>query len=353
MFGFKFENVSIESFGLHFPDREVASVELEDRLSPLYRRLGIPFGTLERLSGVKTRYLWEVGVAPSAMATEAARVALKNSTCAPSDLGAIINCSVTRDFFEPATACLVHRNLELSESCMAMDVTNACIGFSNGLMLMGNLIERGVIEAGLLVSAENITRIVESTTNFLVHKDDVTREELLRMLPTFTLGCGAVAMVLTHRDRAPKGHRILGGVARSATQYNDLCNGNGDFCFHQPQEMTPIMHTEASTLIASAAKVGARAWGDASKLLGWSRQDVQHIFCHQVGKQVNEAFYTEMGLDLDKEFTIYRRYGNLVSAALPTALAVGAVEKGMKQGENVLLTAFGSGLNALFTGIKW
>lgn len=353
MFGYTFDNVCIESFGLHFPEREVASIELEDKLSPLYRRLGIPFGTLERLSGVRSRYLWDVGVSPSSMATEAARNALTSAGIEATDLGAILNCSVTRDYFEPATACLVHRNLEMGESCMAMDVTNACLGFSNGIMLVGNMIERGIIKTGLLVSAENIARILESTIQHLIHKEDVSRDELVRMLPTFTLGCGAVAMVLTHKSYAKAGHRVLGGVARSATQFNDLCNGNGDFCFHQPEEMTPIMHTEASTLISSASKVGARAWTDASQLLGWKSADVDHIFCHQVGKQVNEAFYQEMGLDIEKEFTIYRRYGNLVSAALPAALAIGATEKGMKQGDKVLLTAFGSGLNALFTGLEW
>jgi hypothetical protein len=45
------------------------------------------------------------------------------------------------------------------------------------------------------------------------------------------------------------------------------------------------------------------------------------IFCHQVGRQVNEAFYREMGLDFDKDFAIYKRYCNMVSAALPAALA--------------------------------
>lgn len=68
---------------------------------------------------------------------------------------------------------------------------------------------------------------------------------------------------------------------------------------------------------------------------------------------MNEAFYNEMGLDFDKDFAIYRRYGNMVSAALPAALAIGGDEKGIKPGEKVLLTAFGSGLNTRFLGFEW
>jgi 3-oxoacyl-[acyl-carrier-protein] synthase III len=142
-------------------------------------------------------------------------------------------------------------------------------------------------------------------------------------------------------------------VSRSATEFNDLCAGNGDYCFHQEGEINPIMYTESSKLISSAAKVGARVWKDMSELTGWSKRDVNHIFCHQVGKQVNAAFYDEMGLEIEKEFTIYRTHGNMVSVALPAALTIGAQEKGMQSGDKVVLTAFGSGLNAIFTAIEW
>jgi 3-oxoacyl-[acyl-carrier-protein] synthase III len=43
----------------------------------------------------------------------------------------------------------------------------------------------------------------------------------------------------------------------------------------------------------------------------------------------------------------------MVSVALPAALAIGAEEKGIKPGEKVLLTAFGSGLNTRFLGFEW
>ena len=72
-----------------------------------------------------------------------------------------------------------------------------------------------------------------------------------------------------------------------------------------------------------------------------------------MGRQVNDAFYREMGLDFDKDYAIYKRYGNMVSVALPAALAIGAEEKGIKPGEKVLLTAFGSGLNTRFLGFEW
>ena len=60
-----------------------------------------------------------------------------------------------------------------------------------------------------------------------------------------------------------------------------------------------------------------------------------------------------MGLDIAKEYTIYKKYGNLISASLPMAIALGVQEKNIQKGEKILLTAFGSGLNSLFMGIEW
>lgn len=353
MRSFSFKHVRIEALAFNRPPIELSSAELEDRVGNIYKRLGIPFGTLEKLSGVRNRYFWTHEVSPSQVSTEAARMALEQAGLAPEDIGALFNCSVSRDYFEPATACLVHRNLRLPESCMALDITNACIGFSNGLQLLGNLIESGVVKAGMLVSGENVSKIVDNNVRFLEQNTDISRDDLIKLLPTMTLGCGAVAFILTHDSIAKSPHKLLHMVSRSATEFNDLCAGNGDYCFHQEGDINPIMYTESSKLISSAAKVGSRVWKDMSELTGWNKRDVNHVYCHQVGKQVNAAFYDEMGLEIEKEFTIYRTHGNMVSVALPAALTIGAQEKGMRAGDKVVLTAFGSGLNAIFTAIEW
>ena len=353
MISFNFKHVCIESFATLFLNTEVTSAEIEDKLSGFYTRLGIPFGTLEKLSGIKTRYLWKSEVMPTTVGTEVVRKALDGVGFDKEHIRALFNCSVTRDYFEPSNACLIHNNLKMTEDALVMDITNACIGFSDGILALGNLIESGLVKAGILVSPENTNRIIESSLKHLEREPNLGREDLIRILPTFTLGCGAVAYVLCHDSIATKKHRILGAVTRSASQFSDLCAGNGDYYMAQTEEIVPIMSTESSKLISSAAKVGAKVWKDASQLLGWTSDDVQHIFCHQVGRQVNNAFYKEMGLDVAKEYTIYQKYGNLVSAAMPSALALGAEDKGMKAGDKVLLTAFGSGLNAIFIGVQW
>jgi acyl-CoA:acyl-CoA alkyltransferase len=218
---------------------------------------------------------------------------------------------------------------------------------------LANLIESGVLKAGLIVSGETLAHITDSSTERLVGENHIDREALLKMLATFTLGSGAAAMVLCHDSIATKKHHLVGAVARSASEYNELCIGNADFCFHSNGNLNPLMQTDSRPLMSAAAELGARAWQDASKHLGWSNDDLDHIFCHQVGSMVNEGFYRTMGLPMAKEHTVYQKYGNMVSAALPSALFTYADEGVLKAGEKILLTAFGSGLNAIFSGLVW
>lgn len=353
MFALQFKNVALDSYALQLPEYEVTSAEIEDRLAPLYERLNIPFGTLEKLSGVKTRRFWDTSVLPSQAAVPVVRELMESMTIPREKIGAIVNCSVTRDYFEPGTSTIIHRELELDETVQAFDITNACIGFSNGIQMLGLMIEQGAIDAGIVVSAENIACIIESSIRHLLENEELTREEVIKLLPTFTLGCGAAAAIVTRSDLSAHPHKIVGCTSRSASQHSNLCRGNADFHLARENGLNPIMHTESGDLIVEASRLGKRMWSDFHQTFHWEREDIQHIFCHQVGKQVNRAFYSEMGLDMEKEFTTYQRYGNLVSASLPAAFFTGIEEKGIAAGEKVLLTAFGSGLNSIFMGIEW
>ena len=56
-----YEHVCIESLGYAIPDETITSDEIERRLEPLYRRLRLPEGRLELMSGIRERRLWPRG----------------------------------------------------------------------------------------------------------------------------------------------------------------------------------------------------------------------------------------------------------------------------------------------------
>jgi acyl-CoA:acyl-CoA alkyltransferase len=299
--------------------------------------------------------MWGRDILPSTAGAIVVKKALDQAEISTNQVGALLSCSVCRDLFEPSTACIIHGKIGLPHSTLTFDITNACIGFSNGLMVGGQLIDNGVVDKVVVVSAENPAIIIDS--NFALverEKDTITRERFLRILPTFTLGCGAVAFVLSRADKSKSTHRLISTVALTASEHAELCSGNGDFCLTEGQGIgAPVMETESSKLIAEAAILGSEAWKELSTATGWKNQDLEQVICHQVGRQVNEGFYKTMGLPFEKDFSIYQEYGNMVSAALPTALTISAESSKYNIGDKIILTAFGSGLNAVFTAVEW
>lgn len=103
--------------------------------------------------------------------------------------------------------------------------------------------------------------MIDNTFTSIIDGRDLTRDQLLRLLPTFTIGSGAVAYVLCHESLSKTKHRVLGGATRSATQHCDLCVGNVDYHLVDSPPLGPVMETESSKLIAAAALLGARTWG--------------------------------------------------------------------------------------------
>lgn len=352
MTAFAFQRVRIEAMACVTPDRRVTSSELEGRLGAVYRRLNIPLGTLERISGVKARRQWPMDFAPSDGATQAVRKALAKSRFSHDQVGAIVNCSVSRDYFEPATACLVHNKLELPQSALAMDVSNACVGFSSGLIVLGHLIESGAIDVGVAVSCETASQIMESTVERLNQDENLDRSEFLKLLPALTLGGGAVAFILTRDDLAEASPRLLGYASRSATHLSDLCVGNGDHCFHSGG-LDVIMRTDAAALMAGVGEIAGTVKSQLLHEVGWTKKEIDRVFIHQVGKVVDAALFEEVGLEESKSLRIYEEFGNQISAGLPFSLTLASEREVLKRGDRLLAMGFGSGLNAIATAIQW
>ena len=143
-----YQNVCLEAFAYTLPDEIVTSAEIEARLEPLYRRLRLPEGRLELMTGIAQRRFWPPGMLPSEKSVETAEKAIRISGIDKQQIGALVHGSVCRDFLEPATACGVHHRLGLPNRCAVYDVSNACLGLLSGMVQAANMIELGQIRAG-------------------------------------------------------------------------------------------------------------------------------------------------------------------------------------------------------------
>src|SRR4051794_17343713 len=104
----RYQNVCVEAFGYTLPEEVITSEEIEHRLQPLYRRLRLPEGRLELITGIRERRFWDRGVMPSDKSVESGEKAIRAAEIDSRHIGALIHASVCRDHLEPATACSVH-----------------------------------------------------------------------------------------------------------------------------------------------------------------------------------------------------------------------------------------------------
>ena len=174
----QYKEVCLESFGYVLPERIMTSLEIEDRIKPLYEKLSFKHGRLQALTGIKERRVWPLGTRPSTVAAEAAEKAISNSKIDRRDIGLLIHAGVCRDALEPSTASIIHSKLKLDNNCLAFDISNACIGFLNSISVAANMIELGQIKSALVVTGENSAPLYECTINKLL--EDPTEENFRR-----------------------------------------------------------------------------------------------------------------------------------------------------------------------------
>jgi len=336
-----FKNVVIQSIAAIEAPNRMTSRQISERLRPTMERLGVRPDLLQEISGIDARRFWNNGTQPSDAATLAAEQAIAEAGIERGEIGVLINTSVCRDYLEPSTACIVHGNLGLHETCLNFDIGNACLAFLNGMDIAARMLERGEARYALIVDGESSGPITEATIDRLL-QPAVCAEQFRAEFASLTLGSGAAAMVMSRRDLNPDGHTYRGSVTRAATDFNKLCYGQMD-----------RMVTDTKTLLTEGLKLATKTFSAAREALGWVADELDQFIIHQVSKSHTEALMKLLGLDPDKVQRIYQDLGNVGPASVPIALAK-AVDMGrIKRGDRVALLGIGSGLNCSMAEIVW
>jgi len=337
-----FHNVAIDAMAYELPPHRITSAELEEQIAETMTRLGIEKGKIERPTGIRERHFWDVGVTPSSAATLVAQKVIEKSGIDPNEIGCLISTSITKDYIEPSVASLIHGNLKLSSRCINFDITNACLGFLDGINTISLMIESGVIKYGLVVSGECMREGVEATIK-LLQSPDVTNQIFYDNFASLTLGSGAVSMLLAHKDLSKSGHLIEGSVNLSATEHNRLCIAQRNY-----------MKTDSRTLLTAGAELVLRTWQIATETFEkWGDEFTALYVPHQVSIKQIEAFASFIGVDMHKVYLTLHTLGNMASAALPFSLAMAADEGRLNPGDQAVLVGVGSGINCSIMRVMW
>jgi len=394
--------VYIDSMGYELPPNVVTSEELEDRLAPMYEALRIQPGQLAALTGIQERRWWDEGFTVSQGAIAAARKTLERSNVEAKDIEILIYAGVCRENFEPATACAVAAGLGISTDAHVFDISNACLGVLNGIIDIANRIELGQIKAGMVVSCETAREINEITIERMLAEKKM--DVFTSSIATLTGGSGAAAVLLTDGSFNKSDRRkLLGGVTKAAPEHHRLCrwgitlkpsaigqlmlspdklqaaidelmapetipNAIRDLMTHEklpaalsnmlpseklPAALTQIMTTDSVAVLKHGVDLGVRTWGSFLGRLGWARDQVDKIICHQVGSGHRETILQRLGISPDKDYPTYRYLGNMGTVSVPLTAALADQRNFLRAGDRVGFLGIGSGLNCLMLGWRW
>jgi len=344
MASIQYQNVCLESLSYTLPEEIVTSSQIEAWLSPLYERLRLPEGRLELMSGIRERRFWPKGMPPGRKSVETAEKALRAAELDRREVGALIHGSVSRDYLEPATACGVHRQLDLPDECFVYDVSNACLGLLNGIVHVANMIELGQIRAGVVVGTESSRALVENTIRRLNEDTSLSRRDIKTAVASLTIGSASAAVVLCDRRLSRTGNRLLGGVFRAHTEGCGLCQSEG---------LTEVMHTDAETLLEQGVATAKVAFGEFLEATGWEPADIDKTFCHQVGKAHRKLLLETLDLKAEIDYTTLEYLGNTGAVALPLTAALGVEHGHVNSGDQVGMLGIGSGINVVMLGVDW
>jgi len=333
----RYQNVALLSVASTIAPRITTSEEIDHRLAPALKRLRLPKGLLQRVAGVHERRNWDDGQKFDDAAVSAGQRALQAAGIEPGQVGLLINTSVTRKHLEPSVAVRIHHGLGLPSSANNFDIANACLGFVNGMTLAGQLIDAGQIDYAVVIDGEDADEIQTNTIERL-SSAEIGRKDFMSEFASLTLGSGAAAAVLGRADAHPSGHRMLGGVSRAATQFNDLCVGSVDGMF-----------TDAKALLKGGMELVVSAWTEAKRDWNWS--GMHRYILHQVSDVHTDAIVKATGIDRSRVPLTYPKFGNVGPASIPITLAAEA--DNLRPGDRVLLMGVGSGLNTAMLEIVW
>ena len=327
--------------GSCLPTRQVTNEDV-------VKTFALPSRDVFRVTGIRTRYWSDADEPCSYLAEQAARQALDSSGVSSDAVDAILVSTTSPDTLLPSTACTLQKQLG-TPTVAAFDVAASCSGFLYGLSMADAFIRAGRFRCCLVVAAEVKSRYL--------HASEPASAVLF--------GDGAGAAVVIREDASShktastcKLSQIIDVRLYSDGAHHDLITIPGGGSRHPTSMETLRTHQHAIRLQGGpvyrvAVKRLTEAMQDVLRRTQVALPDVQHVITHQANGRMLRTIAKRLGICEKQMFSIVDQVGNTSSASLPMALDWAHRQKKFRQGDLILLGAFGGGLTWGTALIRW
>lgn len=287
--------------------------------------------------GIKERRILKgEGLATSDMGAEAVKKLLQKTNTPADEIDLIITATITPDMFFPSTSCLIADKAAI-KNAWGFDISAACSGFLFALQTASQFIETGKNKKVILVAADKMSAITDYTdrTTCVLFGDAA----VAMLLEPSDEGNGVIDHDL-HIDGSGKNFLYMkaGGSLKPASY--ETVDAKEHYVYQEGKSVFKV----AVTCMADASVGMMNKHNISTEELAW-------FVPHQANLRIIEAVGKRMGLTKDKIKINIERYGNTTAATIP--LCLWELEKELKKGDKLILSAFGGGFTWGSIYLKW
>src|SRR5680860_274238 len=334
-------NSKITGLGYYVPENVVTN----DDLSKL---MDTNDAWIQERTGIQERRHVVTGEdTTTTMGVKAAKIAIKRAGIDKDDIDFIVFATLSPDYYFPGPGVLVQRDLGI-KTVGALDVRNQCSGFIYAISVADQYIKSGMYKNVLVIGSELHSHGLDMST----------RGRAVSVI----FGDGAGAAVLAREEDNSKGilSTHLHSEGQHAEELSLIAPGMGKrwetkniedvddsyYVSYSPYMTGQFFFINAVVRFSEVIMEGL-------KINDLQPTDIDLLVPHQANLRISQFIQKKFGLNDDKVFNNIMKYGNTTAASIPVALTEAWEAGKVKDGDLVVLAAFGSGFTWGSAIIRW
>lgn len=322
----------IDSIEIVLPDKKILNSELSKQF-PDYN-----FEKFQKKVGIKQRFVVDDNTSALDLAVKAVNKLFDCRKNRINEIDFIILCTQSPDHYLPTSACILQERCNLPKSAGAIDINQGCSGYAYGFSIAKGLIESGICQNVLLITAETYSKYThpKDRTNRAIFGDAatasiITNEKDLNQYKFMfgTDGSGAEHLIIKNGCKYPLNEKPIQKIYGSNNIFDDNhLYMNGPEIFNFTIEEVPRFYN--SLLEANNCTI----------------EDLDFVVFHQANKFLLETLRKISNIPQEKFIINFENTGNTVSNTIPIALKEFLQNNNLnKRFLKILILGFGVGLS--------
>ncbi|MBO7642466.1 MAG: ketoacyl-ACP synthase III [Alphaproteobacteria bacterium] len=275
---------------------------------------------ISQRTGIKQRYVIGEGESTSTLATKAAKEALDFAKVSPNDIDLIVVGTTTGDYTFPATACVVQKNLNITNGCPSFDVSAACSGFIYALDVADSFIRTRKAKHALVIGADSFSKILDWNDR----------------ASCVLFGDGAGAVVLKAEENTDKGVQYC--KIYSDGSYMDFLITSGGVATTQASGVVTMKGRE---VFKFAVEKFCDSFHELLEQNNLTIDDIDLVVPHQANVRIINKLIDVLKIDSKKVVVTIDKHSNTSAATIP--LALNEIKDTISTNKNIVLLSMGAG----------